>query len=79
MSVICEVCRGEVAGDAAFCGECGAPRESRPFCQIGFWRGYLWSEFVAILSGETIIARSKGFRWGGDGEAPTKRPRRPGA
>ena len=72
MSVICETCRSEVPGDAVFCPECGTPPDSRPFCQIGWWRGYLSCEFVAVLNGETIIARSKGFRWRGDGEFPTK-------
>ena len=72
MSVICETCRSEVPGDAVFCPDCGNPPDSRPFCQVGWWRGYLSCEFVAIQNGETVIARSKGFRWRGGGEFPTK-------
>jgi hypothetical protein len=72
MSVICENCRSEVPGDAAFCPDCGTARGPQVLCQIGYWRGYLWSEFVAFQNGETEVARSKGFRWRGSGEVPPK-------
>ena len=41
------------------------PAEAWELCEIGWWRGYLKSEFYAVADGREF-ARSRSFRWRGE-------------